>query len=65
HEWEFERNAQYADGNGAPSSINGALSFWWNEVHGVTLGVQWRYAQDKLGTPGTLGALISSMRYTF
>jgi hypothetical protein len=65
HEWEFDRNARYAARNGASSGINGAASVWWNETHGIALGFQWRYAQNKLGTPGTIGAVISTLRYTF
>lgn len=66
HEWEFARNRIYADGNGgATSSQNGAASIWWNANDHLSTGFQWRYAQDKLGTPGTLGAQIYTLKYTF
>ena len=64
HEYEFERHDQYAGGNGASkTSHNGAASIWWTPAKELSLGLQWRYANDKLGTPGSMSAVIYSLRY--
>lgn len=66
HEYEFERKEAYASGNGASKvSQNGAASLWWTPVKEISLGVQYRYAQDKLGTAGSQGAVISTIRANF
>ncbi len=66
HELEFARKDAYAAGNGGKKvSQNGALSVWWNAIPQLTVGLQWRYAVDKLGTPGLLSAAITSVRYNF
>jgi hypothetical protein len=66
HEYEFARNERYAAGNGGKrSSHNGALSLWWIPAKHLTGGVQWRYAVDKLGTGGSLGAVIYTLKYVF
>lgn len=64
HEFEFDRANEYAAGQGGKRyGHNGALSLWWNAPHNLSPGLQWRYATDKLGTPGTLGALITTLKY--
>lgn len=65
HEYEFQRNENYATGNGGREGTNGAASIWWNGPQGLSLGLQWRYAQNKLGTPGDLSAVISSVKLFF
>ncbi|MBX2996338.1 MAG: hypothetical protein KF681_16070 [Bdellovibrionaceae bacterium] len=66
HEYEFDRKEAYAAGNGASKvSHNGAASIWWTAVKEMSLGLQYRYAQDKLGTPGSQSAVISTIRYNF
>ncbi len=66
HEHEFGRNVKYAAGNGGKKSAhNGAASVWWIATEHATLGLQWRYATDKLGTGGSLGAFIYSLKYIF
>jgi hypothetical protein len=66
HEYEFERHRTYAAGNGARlDGHNGAASIWWFGPGGLSLGIQGRYANDKLGTPGSLGAVIYSVKYLF
>ncbi len=66
HEYEFGRNEKYAAGNGGKrSSHNGAASLWWLAHPRVTPGVQWRYATDKLGTGGSLGAFIYTLKFVF
>ncbi len=66
HEIEFERNLIYAASNGdSRTSHNGAASIWWNPRADISAGLQWRYAVNKLGTPGALNALIESLKYNF
>ncbi len=66
HEIEFERSNSYAAGNGGSKvSHNGAASIWWTPITEFSLGLQWRYATNKLGTPGSLNAAITSLKYNF
>lgn len=66
HEIEFERNVRYAAGNGnSRSGINGALSLWWSINTQIAIGQQWRYATNKLGTGGDMGAWISTLKINF
>ncbi len=66
HEFEFARTETYAAGNGgSKTSHNGAVTLWWNASTHWSTGIQWRYASDKLGTAGTLGAEIFTLRYSF
>ena len=66
HEIEFERNQNYAAGNGdSKTGINGALSLWWSINSSISVGQQFRYATNKLGTGGDLGAWISTLKYNF
>jgi hypothetical protein len=66
HEYEFARRRSYAAGQGgSTSSHNGAVSLWWNAPRNFSLGVQGRYAHSKLGTAGSLGAMIYSLKYLF
>ena len=66
HELEFARKPNYNTiYKGNASSQNGALGLWWNAIPQITTGLQWRYAVDKLGTPGYIGATIASIRYNF
>lgn len=66
HEIEFARKDTYTTANGNKShSFNGALGLWWNLDPIVTLGLQWRYAVDKLGTAGEMNAGIASVKYNF
>lgn len=66
HECEFARKDEYADANGRISvGQNGAAALWWDVIPQVTLGLQWRYAVDKLGTEGMMNAGIGTLRYNF
>jgi len=66
HEIEFNRNEAYAAGNGGRrSSTNGALSIWWSYDANLSIGQQWRYATDKLGTGGDMAAWISTLKYSY
>ena len=67
HEMEFSRKDAYiaASGEEKGTSMNGALGFWWNATQSITAGVQYRYADKKLGSADNLNAVIYSMRYNF
>jgi len=66
HEIEFARKDAYAAQNGdARSSQNGAASAWWIANRYWSLGAQWRYALNKLGTEGWQHAAIFTVKYTF
>jgi hypothetical protein len=65
HEMEFERHEQIAAGNGNRSGINGAASVWWTFAKDLTLGQQWRYGTNKLGTAGEMNAWISTLKWNY
>ncbi|MFQ9949450.1 MAG: outer membrane protein OmpK [Escherichia coli] len=49
NEYEFDRDATYAAGNGGKEGLNGAVALWWSATSHITTGIQYRYADDKLG----------------
>ncbi|TVM07277.1 MAG: ion channel protein Tsx [Halomonas sp.] len=56
HEQTFGRdddylNQNYVNGKAGSVGTNGAISLWWHPVDLVTTGIQYRYADEKLGTP--------------
>ncbi|WP_242620328.1 outer membrane protein OmpK [Shewanella maritima] len=51
--------------NGEDHGLNGAVALWWNATKDFTLGVQYRYANNKLGTPAYQNAAIFSAKYNF
>lgn len=64
HEHEFSRQRAYTRGNGGKTtSHNGAAALWWAPPSKLSLGVQWRYATDKLGTPGAMNAMIYTIKF--
>jgi hypothetical protein len=65
HEIEFGRDETVAQGNGGSAGVNGALSIWWLGNDKITPGIQRRYATNKLGTLGDMGAWIASVRINF
>lgn len=57
HEQTFGRDDDYLEQNYVGDKAdavgtNGALSLWWHPHERLTSGVQYRYADEKLGTPG-------------
>ncbi|MXR35982.1 outer membrane protein OmpK [Craterilacuibacter sinensis] len=73
HETEFARKDRYlsmfdAAGNevkGGKTGNNGAVALWWNVNKALTTGVQYRYADQKLGVTGYQNAMIYSVKYNF
>ena len=72
HEHEFKRaKANYLGEDGVPmgdgksKGVQGSLSFWWHIHKHLTLGLQYRYADAKLGYDGYQNAVIYSIRHYF
>lgn len=73
HETEFARKERFlAMGNpdggvtqGKKTGQNGAVALWWNVNKSLTTGVQYRYADDKLGSATYQNAMIYSVKYNF
>ena len=72
NEIEFGRIKRYYQlsdamptGDGRSTSINGAISLWWNINKTFTTGIQYRYAENKLGFEAYQGAVIYSVKYYF
>ena len=63
NEYEFDRAVSY--GNGDKEGWNGAVALWWNAPHNVTLGLQYRYADDKLGAGTYQDGFIYTAKYNF
>ncbi|NMP15730.1 outer membrane protein OmpK [Thalassotalea sp. Y01] len=69
HETEFGRDDQFRN-NGTQYTINsvghnGAVSLWWHTNKKLTLGLQYRYADHKLGTSAYQDAAIVTAKYNF
>lgn len=72
NEIEFARDKKFyldADnqpvGDGASWGVNGALSLWLSLTDSFTVGTQYRYADNKLGTQNYLSAIIYTLKYNF
>ncbi len=72
HEYEFDRDEEHyklADGtrigDGASSGINGAIALWWHINKKITAGIQYRYANNKLGYYGYQTGPIYTLKYNF
>lgn len=67
HETEFSRSNDYVNSTREDDdlSYNGALSIWWNSPESLSLGLQYRYAHNKLGQPDTDNAIIYTVKYNF
>ncbi|WP_058912671.1 outer membrane protein OmpK [Entomohabitans teleogrylli] len=65
NEYEFARADSYAKGNGGKEGLNGALALWWHSTPHLTAGIQYRYADNKLGESFLQNALIYSIKYQF
>lgn len=69
NEYEFGRKSDYLrskkSGTAKKSGLNGAVALWWNATDKITAGLQYRYADDKLGNATYQDAVIYSLRYNF
>lgn len=64
-EYEFDRADKYAAGNGGSNGLNGAAALWWKVNPKITTGIQYRYADNKLGESFLLDGIIYSVKYNF
>ena len=67
-EFEFDRPEDFYGlrfSDGRSHGINGALAVWWTPIDAITAGVQYRYANYKLGVAGYADAVIYSLKYNF
>ena len=67
HEYEFGRDSKYLQKNGKArkSGHNGAVALWWNATNHITAGLQYRYADDKLGSATYQDGVIYTLKYNF
>lgn len=67
HEVTFGRNHEYLKTASEAKELghNGALSLWWHPTRHLTTGVQWRYADNKIGSNGNVNAAIYTIKYNF
>ncbi|RAH38353.1 outer membrane protein OmpK [Halomonas sp. SL1] len=71
HEQTFERDDEYledkyVDGSASSLGTNGAVALWWHPIEEITTGVQYRYANNKLGTAGDYqNAMIYTVKVNF
>lgn len=69
HEQTFARDSDYLEqnyvgGEAERVGTNGAVALWWHPHQLLTTGVQYRYADNKLGTPGAYqNALIYTLKF--
>ena len=65
NEYEFDRDPAYAAGNGGKDGMNGAVAVWWNVTPHLTAGIQYRYADNKLGESFLQDGVIYSAKFNF
>ncbi|PHM40039.1 ion channel protein Tsx [Xenorhabdus mauleonii] len=63
NEIELNRNKRY--GNGGRDGVNGALGLWWTPHPSFTAGIQYRYADNKLGEDFLQDGIVYSVKYNF
>ncbi|WOT06017.1 outer membrane protein OmpK [Shewanella youngdeokensis] len=56
---------EYHKTNGDSSGINGSVAFWWNATPDLTVGVQYRYANQMLGNATYQNGTVFSAKYNF
>ena len=68
NEFEFDRNSDYGgdkSADGRSWGVNGALALWWHVTEHFTTGLQYRYADHKLGYKGYQTGVIYTLKYNF
>ena len=75
HEIEFNRSSRYhrdiddnyqpIDGTAPKNGYNGAVALWWDATDSITAGLQYRYANNKLGNNRYQNAMIYTLKYNF
>lgn len=59
------RDTTYAAGNSGKEGLSGAVTLWWDATSHITTGIQYRYADGKLGEDLYQSAIIYSIRFSF
>ncbi|MDD2789174.1 MAG: outer membrane protein OmpK [Sulfurimonas sp.] len=62
HEMTFARNEK--DGYANKNGLQGSLALWWHPLTQITTGLQYRYADNELGS-ATQEGFIYSVKYNF
>ena len=67
NEIEFARDSAYAEAAwvGSHYGLNGALAAWWHPTPQLTTGIQYRYADHKLGDNGYDNGIVYTVKYNF
>ncbi|AXT48610.1 MULTISPECIES: outer membrane protein OmpK [Chromobacterium] len=65
HETELNRQDKFTNPYIRKTGQNGALALWWTPVKAITTGIQYRYADQKLGSKAYQNAVIYSIKYNF
>lgn len=71
NEIEFGRNKKFYEDNGIPIGdgksygLNGALSLWWFITQSISSGLEYRYADHKLGNIEYQAGYTYTLKYNF
>lgn len=67
NEFTVLRSEQYQRNTGEVKDfgVNGAVALWYHPIPQVSTGVQYRYANNKLGTEISSNAVIYTVKYNF
>jgi len=71
NEIEFDRNRDFylsggePVGDGKSYGLNGSMNFFWHINKSITTGLQYRYAEHKLGSIEYQSGLIYMLKYNF
>ncbi|MFW0029860.1 MAG: outer membrane protein OmpK [Arsenophonus endosymbiont of Dermacentor nuttalli] len=63
HEMEFNRTKRYV--NGGREGVNGAIALWWMPFATLSAGIQYHYADNKLGDSFYHDGIIYTIKYNF
>jgi hypothetical protein len=63
NEIEFDREESYLSGE--KTGVNGAIAIWWHANKLITAGLQYRYANNKLGSTTYQNGGIISLKFNF
>ncbi|OWY41060.1 hypothetical protein CEK28_01975 [Xenophilus sp. AP218F] len=63
HETELDRQDKFTKNYKSRVGQNGALALWWTPTKAITTGLQYRYADQKLGSSAYQNAVIYSIKY--
>jgi hypothetical protein len=61
----YEANDGTPIGDGESHGLNGAIDLWWHINESFTTGVEYRYANHKLGSIEYQSAIVYNLKYNF